>query len=496
MNLTGENEAIFEFERFRLVPCEGLLLENANPISLDPKTFAVLALLVERHGHVLSKSDIIQSVWDGAFIEEGVVAKAIWRLRNALGDTSKEKFIQTVPKRGYRFVAPVRTAGEPWAIAAIRKTPSIRLRHVMGGGLVLAAVTLATYLYVTDEPLSLADDTAPVKTTDYRAVADAEDAYLKGKYYFDTATNSAKTNDKIVLFDKAIGEFEKAVAFDPRFADAYAWLARTYHWLGSNSDKPEAYVKSKVAAKAAIELDPSNAVAHASLAWVYWRLDWDWTRAEAEYQQVLGLIGDATGPLGHGYALFISAKGRHDEAVDIMRRYEESSPLSMSGKVSSAFIKLRARRYDAAEVDFRRILEFDPEQDTALSGLALTLSCQGRYDEAIVVGERARGNYENPTQRLTLAWVYARAGREKDALDLLARAEQQFRTDRSTNDAIAIAKVHAGLGNTEKAIGWLEKAFAVRSQYLVFLAVSPEFDTLHADDRFAGMLRRLGLSAR
>lgn len=176
-----------------------------------------------------------------------------------------------------------------------------------------------------------------------------------------------------------------------------------------------------------------------------------------------------------------------------MRQYEAASPLSIFGKVSSAYIKLRARKYDEAEMDFRRILELDPEQDTALSGLAITLTCLERYDEAIAVAQRARGNYENPAQRLTLAWVFARSGRTKDSIRLLAKAEQQFRSDQSTNDAFAIAKVYAGLGEIDKAFAWLEKAFEVRSQYLVFLGVSPEFHNLKSDERFAGLLKRLGL---
>ncbi len=64
-------------------------------------------MLVERHGHLVSKEQILESVWAGAFIEEGAISKAVWFVRNALGDTSKEKFIKTVPRRGYRFVAPV-----------------------------------------------------------------------------------------------------------------------------------------------------------------------------------------------------------------------------------------------------------------------------------------------------------------------------------------------------------------------------------------------------
>src|SRR5829696_359339 len=98
---------IYEFENFRLIPGEGLLFQNGTPVSLNPKAFAVLAMLVEHHGHLVSKAEILDAIWEGAFVEEGAISKSVWFVRNALGDTSKERFVQTIPKRGYRFVAPV-----------------------------------------------------------------------------------------------------------------------------------------------------------------------------------------------------------------------------------------------------------------------------------------------------------------------------------------------------------------------------------------------------
>ncbi len=107
MESVAKNGTIYEFDGFRLVPGEELLLRNGEPIPLNIKSFAVLKILVERHGHLVSKSEIIDTVWEGMFVEEGSLTKAIWLIRQALGDTSKERFIQTVPRRGYRFVFPV-----------------------------------------------------------------------------------------------------------------------------------------------------------------------------------------------------------------------------------------------------------------------------------------------------------------------------------------------------------------------------------------------------
>jgi DNA-binding winged helix-turn-helix (wHTH) protein/TolB-like protein/tetratricopeptide (TPR) repeat protein len=100
----------FEFGEFRLMPSEGLLLRNGEPVPLTPKVFSTLVVLVERHGHLVEKSEIIERIWNESFVEESAVSRCVWTLRRALDDKSAgESVIQTVPKRGYRFVADVRT---------------------------------------------------------------------------------------------------------------------------------------------------------------------------------------------------------------------------------------------------------------------------------------------------------------------------------------------------------------------------------------------------
>jgi len=103
-----QDENIYEFSDFCLIPDEGLLLRDGQPVPLPPKAYATLALLVERRGHLVKKSELIEKVWSDAFIEEAAVSKCVWTIRNALGEDSKsQRFIQTVPKRGYKFVADV-----------------------------------------------------------------------------------------------------------------------------------------------------------------------------------------------------------------------------------------------------------------------------------------------------------------------------------------------------------------------------------------------------
>jgi len=106
--MESRNGIIYEFDDFRLIPGEGLLLQNGEPISLSLKAFDTLVLLVERHGHLVQKSELIEEVWEDAFVEEAAVSRCVWTIRNALGEDPKSaRFIQTIPRRGYRFVFPV-----------------------------------------------------------------------------------------------------------------------------------------------------------------------------------------------------------------------------------------------------------------------------------------------------------------------------------------------------------------------------------------------------
>ena len=99
---------IYEFADFRLDAVERLLFRGGDVVSLTPKAFDTLLLLIENCGHVLSKEEIMERVWAESFVEENNLAQNISLLRKTLGEKDGMKFIETVSKRGYRFVAPVR----------------------------------------------------------------------------------------------------------------------------------------------------------------------------------------------------------------------------------------------------------------------------------------------------------------------------------------------------------------------------------------------------
>jgi Tol biopolymer transport system component/DNA-binding winged helix-turn-helix (wHTH) protein len=101
--------AIYKFGPFRLDPAERLLLRGQQPIPLKPKAFDLLVVLVERHGRLITKQQLMDALWPATSVEEGNLTHTISTLRKALGDGQDgEQFIETVPTHGYRFVSPIR----------------------------------------------------------------------------------------------------------------------------------------------------------------------------------------------------------------------------------------------------------------------------------------------------------------------------------------------------------------------------------------------------
>jgi DNA-binding winged helix-turn-helix (wHTH) protein len=104
-------QAVYEFDEYRLDIADERLLRDGVPVPLAPKEFETLRLLIERHGRLVTKQELLDRVWAGTFVGDDTIAQRISCLRKALGDSASQKYIETVPKRGYRFAGNVRLAG-------------------------------------------------------------------------------------------------------------------------------------------------------------------------------------------------------------------------------------------------------------------------------------------------------------------------------------------------------------------------------------------------
>jgi len=112
--MTTEPRIVYEFGPFRMDPIKQTLLRDNNPIPLTPKAFETLLVLVRHSRDVISKEELLKEVWPDSFVEESNLSQNIFLLRKALGDTAKDRqYIVTLPGRGYRFSALVRSLTEP-----------------------------------------------------------------------------------------------------------------------------------------------------------------------------------------------------------------------------------------------------------------------------------------------------------------------------------------------------------------------------------------------
>jgi DNA-binding winged helix-turn-helix (wHTH) protein len=125
--MSASDKEIFEFDSFRLDPAERLLLSDGEPVLLEPKVFETLLVLIRHSGRLVAKEELMQAVWPDSFVEESNLVRNISVLRKALnrGD-SAPPYIETVPKRGYRFVDEVRTlAGEQTELICRRRKSAL-----------------------------------------------------------------------------------------------------------------------------------------------------------------------------------------------------------------------------------------------------------------------------------------------------------------------------------------------------------------------------------
>lgn len=110
--MTAQAKLIYEFGPFRLIPSERRLLRENLPVSLTPKAFDLLVVLVESSGHLIEKAELLKKIWPDSFVEEANLSVNMTALRRALGEGPEDhQFVETVPRHGYRFVAKV---SEKW----------------------------------------------------------------------------------------------------------------------------------------------------------------------------------------------------------------------------------------------------------------------------------------------------------------------------------------------------------------------------------------------
>jgi TolB-like protein/tetratricopeptide (TPR) repeat protein/DNA-binding winged helix-turn-helix (wHTH) protein len=298
----------------------------------------------------------------------------------------------------------------------------------------------------------------------------------------------------------AIDYFQSGLEKDPDNALLYTGLADAYidKMMDVHESPAEATSKARAAAEKAVQLDDSLAEAHTSLGMIKLSYDWDWAGAEHEFKRAIEL--NPGYPLAYVmYGQYLTMVGRQTDAMPYFDKAHKLDPLfgqSYRGEGYSCFM---AHKYDEAIVQYRKALELEPDAITYF-GLVLARAEGGDYGTAITEAEKATSVDNSPLLLTSLASAYARAGRRADANHVLRRLQElwerqgtapAWHTARSPYVCpYEVAGVYAQLGDRDRAIDWLDKAYRNRS-CLYWLRQDPRFDSIRSDPRFQELLAKM-----
>jgi TolB-like protein/DNA-binding winged helix-turn-helix (wHTH) protein/Tfp pilus assembly protein PilF len=573
---------LLRFGAFELNLRSNDLRRNGVLLKLAPQQLQALRLLVENAGQVLSREQIQHELWgDGTFVDfDRNLNVCIAQIRATLNDDSEApRYIQTIPKRGYRFIAPVervnatpiiestpapprarwfwiitamllascsmavgylawRSAGRservmlatlpfenlsgdpqedlftdglteelisqfgslnPDKLGVIGRSSVIRYKgtphgidqvgrelgvdYVVEGTVRKSAGQVrvaARLIKVSDQAQVWTDTSERSESEMFRmqeetagritgAVAEkllpghaasastarphnqeAYQAYLNGRYL--------QHKDSRQDVERSIGFFENAAELDPQFDQAHSALAETYVALGRSGSPPQdVFPRARAAAEKALSINPANAEAHNALANTLFWYEWNWPLAEEHFKRAVA-INSSFSLAYHDYAFFLVGMGRTEQGLSSLRRAIALDPLSARVNIDAGWLLLQAHRFDDAIRQARRALELEP-------GLAEAKACIRR------------------------SMMYQR----KFAPDPEMAQKLQDAEKSGTGDPFSLAADYVFLGQKERALDQLEKAFAKHSIQMPLLRTEPAFDGLHNEPRFQELTRKLAL---
>lgn len=327
--------------------------------------------------------------------------------------------------------------------------------------------------------------TWPPGATENQGPVNAEgyDAYLRGKALTDGGQ----------MMDVAAEHLKRAIALNPNYAPPYITLAMYYRMQASWEFAPSksSYANAKAAVVKALELDPGSGAPHRELAWIEWRGDWNFAQADEEYQLAVK-IDPGNASIHEGYSLYLKSMGRYEEALREIELCLQLSPMQAISHANAGTVLGLLHQYDAAMEEFSKAQRLDEKSEYVYRRMGAVQLWEGKNGEAIETFQKAvRSSNGRPEAIAWLGYAYAVSGKRADAQEVF---EELLRNSRKEYvSPFYVAMVYAGLGDKENALAWLEKAYAVHDEWMVYLKIYPEFASLHGDPRFQDMERRVGL---
>ena len=582
----GRPQRQFWFGEFALDLDTGFLRRNGDVVDLRAKAFELLAYLVERHGRVVGKDELVDAVWTGVAVTDNSLAQCMAEVRRVIGDDAHHT-IRTIARRGYVFAACVETSAPPAAgakrqaelpagdvaspsiavlpflnltadpdneyfsdglaedvldlltripgLKVIARTSAFAFKgknedvrrigealgvaHVLEGSVrkagsrirvsaqLIAAADgshlwsqrydreLADVFAIQDEIAEAIATALRLRLGDRRVLAArrtgaslaAHHLYLKGRFQWGKRTAKA--------LQAAIEHYRDAIDIAPTYGPAYAGLAECYVPLAYYGHvlPREAWLKARLAARRALDLDPTLAEARTVLGWTRTHLDREVARGEQEMRLAIEHDPDYS-RARQGLAEHLVATGRSEEAAEQIRLALQSDPIALNINAAVGFMDYFSGRPERAIDAFRKTIDLDPYFYPAHWYLGLALDQRGQFDDAMTEFQQAATLSDQSTAAVaSLGAVYAAIGEEERAYRVLAELQQLSRTRYVSQ--VFTAVILARLDDPEGAIERLERAVEDHCPWLLFSVVDPRLASLRAHPRFQELVRRLGLAA-
>ena len=315
----------------------------------------------------------------------------------------------------------------------------------------------------------------------------AYEAYLQGRFEWNLRTTQSLM--------QAISYFQQAIEYDGTYAPSYAGIADCYALLGSapNTALPpgEAFPKAKTNALKALALDKGLAEAHVSLGYSALVYDWNYPEAEKEFRKAIELRPDYA-TAHHFYAYYLTAVGDVSQAIAERKLAVSIDPRSPLFNTSLGEAYYQAHLFSDSIGPNQAALAIDPHYAVAIINIGRAYEQMGKYPQAQQFFQSILAFApRDPALLALLGHLYAVSGQKVAAQGIISQL-QQISTERYV-PSLYVALIYTGLGDKDQAFAWLDKAFAERCEYLVYLPTEPTADPLRNDPRFPALLERLGL---
>lgn len=267
---------------------------------------------------------------------------------------------------------------------------------------------------------------------------------------------------------------------------AHGALTRARMGRGSLAD---GLLEATREAQLALALDPRRADATAIAAWAGFMRDWNAPAAESAYRRAIA-IDPAAGLPHHGLAHLLSSRGRHDEAIAELRRAQRAQPLSSALNDDGCWFFYRARRYEEGIGEAERALRLEPQRPGALQCILSARAARGEHDAARDAAVTILRTLGDPAAD-EIAAAPAREALRRFDRRLIERLDERRAT--LAIPATPYSLLYGELGDRDRTMAWLERAWADHDPVLLLVRVHPAFDSLRSDPRLEPLLRRAGV---